>query len=201
MYHHSLCLLPVTPSFRSSTAPRHNASTTTTPDRGPRRCLYRPQPGYHGLRRPHAEPLPKPTLHEHILHARLVVTFRYQRAVRPDRHVCCCSVAQLGACCCTLCFFCELPHPITAPAKRHADDICRQLPANLIVLASSLLSTIVSLIAIIFSSVVNNRSGFSSKDTLQSWTCRWRSLHNAGLEAVPQDYDTLCHETVSHHVC
>lgn len=69
------------------------------------------------------------------------------------------------------------------------------LPANLIVLASSLLSTIVSLIAIIFSSVVNNRSGFSSKDTLQSWTCRWRSLHNAGLEAVPQDYDTLCHET------
>ncbi|EME47370.1 hypothetical protein DOTSEDRAFT_69341 [Dothistroma septosporum NZE10] len=69
------------------------------------------------------------------------------------------------------------------------------LPANLIVLASSVLSTLISLIAIIFSSVVNNRTGLSSKDTIQSWTCRWRSLHNAGSQGVPRDYDTLCHET------
>lgn len=63
------------------------------------------------------------------------------------------------------------------------------LPANLIVLASSSLSTVISILAVSFSAVLNNRG---PRDTLQSWTCRWRDLSEQG---VPRQFDTLCHET------
>ncbi|EME85685.1 uncharacterized protein MYCFIDRAFT_210300 [Pseudocercospora fijiensis CIRAD86] len=63
------------------------------------------------------------------------------------------------------------------------------LPANLLVFATSLLSTILAIIAIAFSASLNNGS---ESDTLQTWTCMWRDVAN---ENVPRQFDTLCHET------
>lgn len=78
---------------------------------------------------------------------------------------------------------------------RIADLWTSQLPANLVILASTTLSTILSLIALIFSAVLNTKAP-SPRDTLQSWTCRWRTLQNQD-DSIPRSYDTLCHETVS----
>ncbi|KXT14125.1 hypothetical protein AC579_85 [Pseudocercospora musae] len=63
------------------------------------------------------------------------------------------------------------------------------LPANLLVFASSLLSTILAIIAVAFPATVNNGS---ESDTLQTWTCMWRHVED---ENVPRQFDTLCHET------
>ncbi|KAF7194440.1 hypothetical protein HII31_04245 [Pseudocercospora fuligena] len=63
------------------------------------------------------------------------------------------------------------------------------LPANLLVFASSLLSTILAIIAMSFSAALNNGS---ESDTLQTWTCMWRDVAD---ENVPRQFDTLCHET------
>ncbi|CAK3802396.1 hypothetical protein MYCFIDRAFT_210300 [Lecanosticta acicola] len=65
------------------------------------------------------------------------------------------------------------------------------LPANALILLSTTLSTLLSLIALIFSSVLNTRHP-ADRATLQSWTCTWHSIPN---QNVPRQYDTLCHET------
>lgn len=68
-----------------------------------------------------------------------------------------------------------------------------QLPANLIIFTTTILSTTISIIALAFTSYLNSSS---SKPTLQSWTCMWRDVSN---ESVPRQFDTLCHETVGFH--
>lgn len=70
-----------------------------------------------------------------------------------------------------------------------------QLPANLIIFTTTILSTTISIIALAFSSYLNSSS---SKATLQSWTCMWRDVSN---ESVPRQFDTLCHETVASSPC
>ena len=67
-----------------------------------------------------------------------------------------------------------------------------QLPANVLVLGSSILSTIIAIIAMGFQAALNNSA--PHRDTLQTWTCRWRNVSGQG---VPREFDTLCHETVS----
>jgi hypothetical protein len=64
------------------------------------------------------------------------------------------------------------------------------------VVVSALLSTICSIISIIFTTVLNWRA--PTKDTLKTWTCRWtytpKHLHSLG---VPQEFYGLCAKTVS----
>lgn len=67
-----------------------------------------------------------------------------------------------------------------------------QLPTNAILLASSLSSTILSIIALALQATLNHQS--PQRDTLQTWTCMWKNVQGEG---VPQSFDTLCHETVS----
>lgn len=67
-----------------------------------------------------------------------------------------------------------------------------QLPTNTILLASSLSSTILSIIALALQATLNHQS--PQRDTLQTWTCMWKNVQGEG---VPQSFDTLCHETVS----
>ncbi|TKA69343.1 hypothetical protein B0A55_08158 [Friedmanniomyces simplex] len=66
------------------------------------------------------------------------------------------------------------------------------LPANLLILASSLLSTVCSLTAVIFPTLLNQHA--PGRDTLQTWTCRWnRTTLDRGRG--PSGFRTLCHET------
>lgn len=67
-----------------------------------------------------------------------------------------------------------------------------QLPTNAILLASSLSSTLLSIIALALQATLNHQS--PQRDTLQTWTCMWKNVQGEG---VPQSFDTLCHETVS----
>lgn len=67
-----------------------------------------------------------------------------------------------------------------------------QLPTNTILLASSLSSTLLSIIALALQATLNHQS--PQRDTLQTWTCMWKNVQGEG---VPQSFDTLCHETVS----
>lgn len=67
-----------------------------------------------------------------------------------------------------------------------------QLPTTTILLASSLSSTILSIIALALQATLNHQS--PHRDTLQTWTCMWKNVQGEG---VPQSFDTLCHETVS----
>lgn len=86
---------------------------------------------------------------------------------------------------------------------RLISKIPQKLPANkIIILACSAGSSIVSFIALTFSAVLNNNNNNNNngggdggaRDTLQTWTCRWRHITGEG---VPRQFDTLCHETVS----
>ncbi|KAL9534338.1 hypothetical protein SMMN14_02810 [Sphaerulina musiva] len=65
-----------------------------------------------------------------------------------------------------------------------------QLPTNTILLASSLSSTLLSIIALALQATLNHQS--PQRDTLQTWTCMWKNVQGEG---VPQSFDTLCHET------
>lgn len=67
-----------------------------------------------------------------------------------------------------------------------------QLPTTTILLASSVSSTILSIIALALQATLNHQS--PQRDTLQTWTCMWKNVQGEG---VPQSFDTLCHETVS----
>lgn len=67
-----------------------------------------------------------------------------------------------------------------------------QLPTNTILLASSVSSTLLSIIALALQATLNHQS--PQRDTLQTWTCMWKNVQGEG---VPQSFDTLCHETVS----
>lgn len=63
------------------------------------------------------------------------------------------------------------------------------------VVGSALLSTIVSIIAIVFTTVLTYRAPY--KDTLKSYTCRWNGRYITEGEFVPEDFGSLCHQTVS----
>ncbi|KAK1808354.1 hypothetical protein LTR12_017297 [Friedmanniomyces endolithicus] len=74
----------------------------------------------------------------------------------------------------------------------------RALPApTFIALASALLSTVCSLIAVVFPALLNTHA--PRRDTLQTWTCRWSSTafdNGAGRAGSgPTGFGTLCHET------
>ncbi|KAK3670998.1 hypothetical protein LTR78_009115 [Recurvomyces mirabilis] len=69
----------------------------------------------------------------------------------------------------------------------------KKLPANVIVLATSILSVVCSLIAIIFPTIVNGQA--PGRDTLQTWTCRWSSTSINRGQGPPSGFDTICHET------
>jgi len=68
------------------------------------------------------------------------------------------------------------------------------LPANLLVLVSALLSTVVGVISIAFPTVVNYHA--PTRDTLKTWTCRWSDksyrLHQFH---APEQFQGLCHKT------
>ncbi|KAK3113615.1 hypothetical protein LTR53_008915 [Teratosphaeriaceae sp. CCFEE 6253] len=66
-------------------------------------------------------------------------------------------------------------------------------PANLVTLASSTLSTICSLIAVIFPTLLNQHA--PTRDTLQTWTCRWSTHSFSGGRGGPSGFSTLCNET------
>ncbi len=70
-----------------------------------------------------------------------------------------------------------------------------QLPANGLVLITALLSTIVSIIALAFTTVLNYHA--PKRDTLRTWTCRWsavpRNLYSLG---PPEEFHSLCNKTV-----
>ncbi|KAK5733354.1 hypothetical protein LTR17_009726 [Elasticomyces elasticus] len=68
----------------------------------------------------------------------------------------------------------------------------RALPANIIVLAASLLSTICSLVAVIFPTLLNQHA--PTRDTLQTWTCRWSNT-SIDLGRGPSGFNALCQET------
>ncbi|KAK4973936.1 hypothetical protein LTR42_005926 [Elasticomyces elasticus] len=69
----------------------------------------------------------------------------------------------------------------------------RILPANIIVFAASLLSTICSLVAVIFPTLLNQHA--PTRDTLQTWTCRWSNT-SIDRGRGPSGFDALCHETI-----
>ncbi|KAK5166665.1 uncharacterized protein LTR77_008209 [Saxophila tyrrhenica] len=83
---------------------------------------------------------------------------------------------------------------LTFDGGRANADIRLQLPANGIVVVSSFLSTIVMMIALIFTTVLNWRA--PHRDTLKTWTCRWsnvpRSLYSLG---PPEQFHDLCQKT------
>lgn len=68
----------------------------------------------------------------------------------------------------------------------------QHVPTNTILLASSVSSTLLSIIALALQATLNHQS--PHRDTLQTWTCMWKNVQGEG---VPQSFDTLCHETVS----
>ncbi|TKA24525.1 hypothetical protein B0A50_06682 [Salinomyces thailandicus] len=65
------------------------------------------------------------------------------------------------------------------------------LPANLVILTTTLLSTISALTAITFPAVLNSHA--PRRDTLQSWTCRW--THHSSTSNAPAQFTTICQET------
>ncbi|KAK5131447.1 hypothetical protein LTR08_000911 [Meristemomyces frigidus] len=67
------------------------------------------------------------------------------------------------------------------------------LPANIIVLASALLSTICALIAVIFPAVINQHA--PTRDTLQTWTCRWNRASTGQGQGPPSQFGMMCQET------
>ncbi|KAK5128882.1 hypothetical protein LTR85_000215 [Meristemomyces frigidus] len=67
------------------------------------------------------------------------------------------------------------------------------LPANIIVLTSALLSTVCALVAVIFPTILNQHA--PTKDTLQTWTCRWNSASITQGQGPPSEFGTLCQET------
>ncbi|KAK0855941.1 hypothetical protein LTS02_010872 [Friedmanniomyces endolithicus] len=74
----------------------------------------------------------------------------------------------------------------------------KKLPApNFIALASALLSTVCSLIAVVFPALLNTHA--PRRDTLQTWTCRWSSTAfdsgDGRAGSGPTGFGTLCHET------
>lgn len=69
-----------------------------------------------------------------------------------------------------------------------------QLPANVIVLITSLLSAMCSLSGIIFQSVINQHA--PARDTLQTWTCRWSNASINQGQGPPARFATICQETV-----
>ncbi|KAK0976905.1 hypothetical protein LTR91_013539 [Friedmanniomyces endolithicus] len=75
----------------------------------------------------------------------------------------------------------------------------KKLPApNFIALASALLSTVCSLVAVVFPALLNTHA--PRRDTLQTWTWTWSSTafdSGAGRAGSgPSGFSTLCHETV-----
>ncbi|KAF2209158.1 hypothetical protein CERZMDRAFT_100675 [Cercospora zeae-maydis SCOH1-5] len=77
-----------------------------------------------------------------------------------------------------------------------------KLPTNALILLSTLLSSILSLIALVFPASLHSHSTSTStsasasasypKATLQTYTCSWRHIPHQG---VPGSFDSLCHET------
>lgn len=71
-----------------------------------------------------------------------------------------------------------------------------QLPANGLVVGSALLSTIISILSVVFTTILNWRA--PHKDTLKTWTCRWtyvpKHLNSLG---PPDMFNGLCQKTVS----
>lgn len=70
-----------------------------------------------------------------------------------------------------------------------------QLPANGIVLVSSLLSTLVAVVAIALPATLNDRA--PTTDTLKTWTCRWSNTYVTTGNPAPIAFQGLCTNTVS----
>ncbi|KAF2764062.1 hypothetical protein EJ03DRAFT_42111 [Teratosphaeria nubilosa] len=66
------------------------------------------------------------------------------------------------------------------------------LPRNVVVLFASLLSLACSIIAIAFTTVINQQA--PTRDTLQTWTCRWNRVDISGIHG-PSGFGAICHET------
>ena len=69
-----------------------------------------------------------------------------------------------------------------------------KLPANIIVLFSSFLSTLASVIAVAFTTIINHRA--PETDTLKTWTCRWSERAVDIGHQQPDQFHSLCRETV-----
>ena len=71
-----------------------------------------------------------------------------------------------------------------------------QLPANGMVVASALLSTLVGIVSIVYPTVLTYHA--PHRDTLKTYTCRWSDFHEV-LRGYgpPKKFDVLCAETVS----
>jgi hypothetical protein len=75
-----------------------------------------------------------------------------------------------------------------------ADMRYGQLPASFMILISSLLSTALALIAIIFPTLLNNKA--PRRDTLQTWTCQWSNTSTFSGQQAPSQFGTMCQQTV-----
>lgn len=89
-------------------------------------------------------------------------------------------------------FFFLLPLLLLHPSQSKVLTQLQLPTTNTILLASSVSSTILSIIALALQATLNHQS--PQRDTLQTWTCMWKNVQGEG---VPQSFDTLCHETVS----
>nr|OQO19759.1 hypothetical protein B0A51_13252 [Rachicladosporium sp. CCFEE 5018] len=69
------------------------------------------------------------------------------------------------------------------------------MPASFTVLLSSVLSSILALVALIMPSLLNNKA--PRRDTLQTWTCSWYDKSTFSGQQPPAQFSTLCHQTVS----
>ncbi|KAH9819810.1 hypothetical protein Tdes44962_MAKER00799 [Teratosphaeria destructans] len=66
------------------------------------------------------------------------------------------------------------------------------LPRNVVILSASLLSLACSIIAIAFTTVINQQA--PTRDTLQTWTCRWNRVDVSGIYG-PSGFGAICDET------
>lgn len=71
-----------------------------------------------------------------------------------------------------------------------------QLPANGIVLVSSLLSTLVAIVSVALPATLNDRA--PGTDTLKTWTCRWSHTYITVGSPAPIAFQDLCVNTVRH---
>ncbi|OQO09755.1 hypothetical protein B0A48_05158 [Cryoendolithus antarcticus] len=67
------------------------------------------------------------------------------------------------------------------------------MPASFTVLLSSVLSSILALVALIMPSLLNNKA--PRRDTLQTWTCAWHDKSTFSGQQPPAQFSTLCHQT------
>ena len=148
---------------------------------------------YHRMCRSDTTSLRHSAIIERLAIASMARSLRYQGPGSLSWYFCGDTGAQCRACIGTVLACCK--------CLRNFDDqvtganFQSQFPANIVVLVCAFCSSVIALLAVVFPAVLDNNA--PAKDTLQTWTCRWSDTAVNRGDGPPDQFSTICHETVS----